>query len=49
MARAVELAAQEAQAGDVGLLLAPAAADSDQYDNFEKRGEDFAMLVEALS
>jgi UDP-N-acetylmuramoylalanine--D-glutamate ligase len=48
MARAVERAAAEAEAGDV-VLLAPAAASFDQYDNFEKRGEDFALLVEALS
>ncbi|ROT98536.1 UDP-N-acetylmuramoyl-L-alanine--D-glutamate ligase [Histidinibacterium lentulum] len=48
MARAVERAAEEAEPGDV-VLLAPAAASFDQYDNFERRGEDFAMLVEALS
>jgi UDP-N-acetylmuramoylalanine--D-glutamate ligase len=47
MARAVERAAQEAQAGEV-VLLAPAAASFDQYPNFEKRGEDFAAQVAAL-
>lgn len=47
MARAVALAASEAEAGDV-VLLAPAAASFDQYPNFEKRGEDFAGLVAAL-
>jgi UDP-N-acetylmuramoylalanine--D-glutamate ligase len=47
MARAVELAAAEAEAGDV-VLLAPAAASFDQYPNFEKRGEDFAALVANL-
>lgn len=47
MARAVELAAAEAEAGDV-VLLAPAAASFDQYPNFEKRGEDFTALVQAL-
>lgn len=44
MSRAVELAVREAEAGDV-ILLAPAAASFDQYDNFEKRGEDFAAEV----
>jgi UDP-N-acetylmuramoylalanine--D-glutamate ligase len=44
MARAVERAMAEAQAGDV-LLLAPAAASFDQYDNFEQRGDDFVALV----
>ena len=47
MARAVALAASEAQAGEV-VLLAPAAASFDQYPNFEKRGEDFAAQVTAL-
>lgn len=46
MARAVERAMAEAQPGDV-VLLAPAAASFDQYDNFEKRGDDFVALVEA--
>lgn len=44
---AVTRAAAEAQAGEV-VLLAPAAASFDQYDNFEKRGEDFAARVAAL-
>jgi UDP-N-acetylmuramoylalanine--D-glutamate ligase len=47
MARAVALAAAEAQPGDV-VLLAPAAASFDQYPNFEKRGEDFVAQVKAL-
>ncbi|MDN5785561.1 UDP-N-acetylmuramoyl-L-alanine--D-glutamate ligase [Pseudorhodobacter sp.] len=47
MARAVEAAAAEAEAGEV-VLLAPAAASFDQYPNFEKRGEDFAARVRAL-
>ena len=47
MERAVALAAAEAEAGDT-VLLAPAAASFDQYPNFEKRGEHFTALVEAL-
>ncbi len=44
MARAVARAMEEAQPGDV-VLLAPAAASFDQYDNFEQRGEDFMAQV----
>ena len=44
MARAVERAMAEAEPGDT-VLLAPAAASFDQYDNFEKRGEDFVAEV----
>ena len=47
MAQAVARAAAEATEGDT-VLLAPAAASFDQYPNFEKRGEDFIALVEAL-
>lgn len=47
MGTAVARAAAEAQPGDV-VLLAPAAASFDQYDSFEKRGEDFAAQVAAL-
>lgn len=46
MARAVERAMAEAAPGDV-VLLAPAAASFDQYDNFEQRGEDFMREVKA--
>src|SRR6056297_3424631 len=46
MARAVEAAMTEAAPGDV-VLLAPAAASFDQYDNFEQRGEDFLSEVRA--
>jgi UDP-N-acetylmuramoylalanine--D-glutamate ligase len=45
MELAVAKAAAEAEAGDV-VLLAPAAASFDQYDSFERRGEDFAAQVE---
>lgn len=47
MGAAVARAAAEAEPGDT-VLLAPAAASFDQYDNFERRGEDFARHVEAL-
>ncbi|MDG4647692.1 UDP-N-acetylmuramoyl-L-alanine--D-glutamate ligase [Roseibacterium sp. SDUM158017] len=47
MATAVARAAAEAEAGDT-VLLAPAAASFDQYDNFERRGDDFVARVGAL-
>ncbi|QQA44162.1 UDP-N-acetylmuramoyl-L-alanine--D-glutamate ligase [Pelagovum pacificum] len=47
MAQAVARAAEEAEEGEV-VLLAPAAASFDQYDSFEKRGDDFAAQVAAL-
>jgi UDP-N-acetylmuramoylalanine--D-glutamate ligase len=48
MEKAFQLASTEADRGDV-VLLSPAAASFDQYDNFEKRGEHFINLVEELS
>jgi len=47
MEQAVARAREEAQPGDT-VLLAPAAASFDQYPNFEKRGEHFTQLVNAL-
>lgn len=44
MARAVERAMADAQEGET-VLLAPATASFDQYDNFEKRGDDFMAQV----
>ncbi len=44
MAAAVAAASEDAETGDV-VLLAPAAASFDQYDSFEKRGEDFMAEV----
>lgn len=47
MAVAVKRAMEEAEPGEV-VLLAPAAASFDQYDNFEKRGDDFVACVREL-
>ncbi|MGI9388782.1 MAG: UDP-N-acetylmuramoyl-L-alanine--D-glutamate ligase [Boseongicola sp.] len=47
MEKAVRQAAKDAEAGDT-VLLAPAAASFDQYDNFERRGEDFIAQVAKL-
>jgi UDP-N-acetylmuramoylalanine--D-glutamate ligase len=47
LVRAVSHAAADAEPGDV-VLLSPAAASYDQFDNFEHRGETFRRLVEDL-
>ena len=46
MEQAVARAVAEAEPGDT-VLLAPAAASFDQYDNFEQRGEDFICQVQS--
>ena len=48
MATAVNNAFSQSINGDV-ILLAPAAASFDQYDNFEARGDDFIAQVCALT
>ena len=48
MEMAVARAVEEAEPGDV-VLLAPAAASFDQYDSFERRGEDFAAQVQKVT
>ena len=47
MDRAVETAAKAARAGDV-VLLAPACASFDQFQNYEERGRVFKELVRQL-
>ncbi|WP_372893183.1 UDP-N-acetylmuramoyl-L-alanine--D-glutamate ligase [Rhodosalinus sp.] len=46
MARAVARAVEDARPGET-VLLAPAAASFDQYDSFERRGEDFVAELRA--
>ncbi len=48
MEKAVYQAAKDAESGDV-VLLAPAAASFDQYDNFEQRGDEFVRIVSTLA
>jgi UDP-N-acetylmuramoylalanine--D-glutamate ligase len=45
--RAIEIASHAAQPGDI-VLLAPACASFDQFENYEHRGRVFKQLVHAL-
>jgi UDP-N-acetylmuramoylalanine--D-glutamate ligase len=47
LSKAVPRAAQIAEPGDV-VLLSPACASFDQYDNYEERGRHFKALVRSL-
>ncbi len=48
LAEAVQLANQVAESGDV-VLLSPACASYDMFDNFEHRGQEFCRFVKEIA
>jgi UDP-N-acetylmuramoylalanine--D-glutamate ligase len=48
LAEAVQMANQLAESGDV-VLLSPACASYDMFDNFQQRGQEFCRLVQQIS
>jgi UDP-N-acetylmuramoylalanine--D-glutamate ligase len=48
LAEAVELANKVAESGDV-VLLSPACASYDMFDNFQQRGREFCRLVQEIN
>jgi UDP-N-acetylmuramoylalanine--D-glutamate ligase len=48
LAEAVELANQLAESGDI-VLLSPACASYDMFENYEHRGREFTRLVQEIS
>ncbi len=48
LADAVQLANKVAESGDV-VLLSPACASYDMFDNFQQRGQEFCRLVQKIS
>ena len=48
LTEAVKLAKQLAASGDV-VLLSPACASYDMFDNFQHRGQEFCKLVQQIS
>ena len=47
LAEAVEIAGRMSEAGDV-VVLSPACASFDMFENFEKRGDEFRRLVRGI-
>jgi UDP-N-acetylmuramoylalanine--D-glutamate ligase len=48
LAEAVQLANKVVESGDI-VLLSPACASYDMFDNFQQRGQEFCRLVQKIS